>query len=83
MGGGGAVRLPPVVFCPLLKKSPGNAYLKILNFSKLFIADAPMKKKIPKFSFTLVQRTKVFYLNLKIFLQTLVEIIFRYHYIFC
>ena len=31
MGGGGAVR-PPVVFRPLLKKSSGNPYLKILDF---------------------------------------------------
>ena len=49
-GGGGAVRHPPVVFCPLLKKSFGNPYLKILHFSQLFIVDAPMKKNL-KFLF--------------------------------
>ena len=37
---------------PLLKISLGNPYLKILDLTKLFIADAPMKKKIIKFSFT-------------------------------
>ena len=41
MGGGGAVR-PPMVFCPLLKKSLGNPYLKILDFSYLLVADTPM-----------------------------------------
>ena len=35
-------------FCPLLKKSKGNPYLKDLEFSKLFVAGAPMKKKISK-----------------------------------
>ena len=48
MGGGGedAVRLPPsLVFCPLLKIPLGNPYLKMFNLTKLFIADAPMKKK--------------------------------------
>ena len=29
-----------------------NPNLKILNLAKLFVADAPMKKKICKFSFT-------------------------------
>ena len=43
-GGRGAVRTP-VVFCPILNKSSGNPYLKILDLSQLFIADAPMKKK--------------------------------------
>ena len=46
-----------MVFCPLLKKSSGNPYLKILDFSQIFIADAPMKKKIQKFSFTPAQST--------------------------
>ena len=32
----------PVVFCPLLKKSSGNPYLKILDFSQLLIADTPI-----------------------------------------
>ena len=45
MGGDWGHCTPPVVFCPLLKKSSGNPYLKILDFSQLFIADAPMKKK--------------------------------------
>ena len=49
--------LPLVVFCPLLKKSSGNPYLKILDFSQLFIADAHMKIKINKFSFTPAQST--------------------------
>ena len=44
MGGGGALDPPPVVFCPLLKKSSGNQYLKILDFSQLFIADAPIRR---------------------------------------
>ena len=33
---------PPVVFCPLLKKSLGNPYLKILDFSQLLVANTPM-----------------------------------------
>ena len=36
MGGGGAL---------LLKKSKGNQYLKMLDFSKLYVADAPLQKK--------------------------------------
>ena len=40
---------PPVFFCTLLKKSSGNPYLKIIDYSQLFIADAPMKKTNPKF----------------------------------
>ena len=44
-------------FCPLLKKLKGNRYLKILDFSKLFVADAPMRKKIQKFCFTTTERT--------------------------
>ena len=32
-------------FCHLLKKSKGNKYLKILDFSQLFVVDAPIKKK--------------------------------------
>ena len=34
------------IFCPLLNINLGNPYLKILDLAKLFIADAPMKKKI-------------------------------------
>ena len=33
-------------FCSLLKISLRNPYLKILDLAKLFVADAPMKKKI-------------------------------------
>ena len=47
-GGGVAVRPLPVFFCPLIKKSSGNPYLKIHDFSQLFITDAPMKKKNQK-----------------------------------
>ena len=36
------------VFCPLLKNSSGNPYLKILDFSQLFIAD---EEKNTKFLF--------------------------------
>ena len=57
MRGGGAIRPPPVVFCPLLKKSSGNPYLKILDFSQIFISDDPMKKEIQKFCLTPAQST--------------------------
>ena len=33
---------PPTVFCPLLKKSSYNTYLKFLDFSQLLVADTPM-----------------------------------------
>ena len=56
MGGGeagGSCRpLPALVFCPLLKISLVNPYLKILVPAKLFVAVAPMKKKLKKISFT-------------------------------
>ena len=39
-GGGGAC-----FFCPLLEISLVNPYLKFIDLKKLFIADAPMKKK--------------------------------------
>ena len=42
---------PPVVFCPLLKKSSYNPYLKILDFSQLLVADTPMKPKRRKGKF--------------------------------
>ena len=42
MGGGRGA------FCPLFKISLGNPYLKILDLAKLFVADAPMKKKNQK-----------------------------------
>ena len=87
MGGGGAVRRPrsPVFFCPLLKKSAGNPYLKIFYFSHLLIADTPMKFFFDKFCLhplTALFRHSVhkyffiFAFIKKIFLQTLVEIIF-------
>ena len=41
-------------FCTLLKKSIGNP--NILDVSQLFVADAPVKKKIQQFSFTTPQR---------------------------
>ena len=34
-----------LIYCPVLKKSKGNSYLKILHFSKLFVADASVMKK--------------------------------------
>ena len=36
--------LPPV-FCPLLKKSSHDPYLKFLEFSQHLVADTPMKKQ--------------------------------------
>ena len=33
----------PCGFCPLLKKSSGNPYLKMHDFSQHFTADAPLK----------------------------------------
>ena len=44
--GGVAVR-PRLLcfFCPILKISSCNPYLKILDLTKLFVADAPVKKK--------------------------------------
>jgi len=47
-GGGGALRPPSLGFCPLLKISPGNPYLKIIDLAKLFVANAPMKEKKSK-----------------------------------
>ena len=37
MEGGGGLDAPPVVFWLLQKKSLGNLYLKLLDFSKLFV----------------------------------------------
>ena len=37
-----------VAFCPLLKISLGNPYLKIFELSKLFVTDVFMKKKKSK-----------------------------------
>ena len=42
MHGVGAV--DAVDFCPLLKMSLGNPYMKILDLSKLFVANAHTKK---------------------------------------
>ena len=42
---------PPFTFLPFTKKSEGNQSLNILDFSQLFVADAPMKKKKSKFSY--------------------------------
>ena len=44
-GGGSAVR-PALVVYPFLKKSKGNQYLKMLDFSQLFVGDAPMNSVI-------------------------------------
>ena len=56
-GGGGTVRPHLLFFCPLLKIALGNPYLKILELTKNFVADAPMKTKFKKFSFTPSQST--------------------------
>ena len=46
-----------LVFCPFLKKTLGNSYLKILDLSKLFVVASPMKKtpqnSVPPFQSTL------------------------------
>ena len=42
---------PAVVFCLVLKKSLDNLYLKTLDFSQLFVADAPMREKIKQLVF--------------------------------
>ena len=42
---------PPTVFCPLLKISSYNPYLKFLDFSQLLVADTPMKFYFEKFCF--------------------------------
>ena len=45
---------PPsrLLFAFLHQISWGNPYIKILDLANLFVAYAPMKKKIKKFSFT-------------------------------
>ena len=50
-GSGGAVQC-----------TPPPPYLKILDFPKLFVVDAPMKKKIQKSSFT-THRALLFWLG--------------------
>ena len=52
---GGGLYTSRCGFCTLLQKS----YLKILDFSQHFAADAAMKKKIQKISFTTSQITNV------------------------
>ena len=53
--GGGRCTPPPLCgFLPFTKKN-----LKIFDFSLLFIADAPMKKKFQKLSFIPAQSTYV------------------------
>ena len=48
----------PAVFLVLYSKIIiGNPYLKILDFSQLFVTDAPMKKTIKQFNFTPSQST--------------------------
>ena len=80
--------LPPSVFCPLLKKSSDDPYLKLLDFSQLLVADTHMIFFFQKFSLHPltalfghpVQKYHfIFCFYQKIFLQALVEIIFRYH----
>ena len=52
-GGEGALFPPPsLYFCLLLKIIIWHQYLKILDLANLFVADAPMKKKNKKYSFT-------------------------------
>ena len=43
-GGGLESPPPPTVFCPLITKSSDDPYLKLLDFSHIFVADAPIKK---------------------------------------
>ena len=47
---------PLLCFLPLTQNIFWQPNLKIHDFSKLFIADAPMRKNIKKFSFTPPQR---------------------------
>ena len=42
-GGAGDVGVPLWFLCFLLNKSSGNPYQKVLDFSQLFVADAPIK----------------------------------------
>ena len=66
--------LPPVVFCPLLKKSSGNPYLKILDFSQLLVAYTHMNFFSKFFVYILdstfgTTSTKIFFLKLLPFTQ--------------
>ena len=55
--GGGLYAPPLLFFAPYSKNLQAIHTSKILDFSQLFIADAPKKKKINKFSFTPAQST--------------------------
>ena len=73
--------MSPLAFCNLLKKSSGNTDLKICGPTQYFFADASLKKKSKKFNFTTALlghpvQNIFFCFNQKIFLETLVEIIF-------
>ena len=50
--GSGTLCAPPLLwdFCPLLKNSECKPYLKILDFSQPFVADAHMEKN-PKIKY--------------------------------
>ena len=72
-------------FLPFTQKISGYPYLKILDCFQLFLADAPIKENL-KNSYTPSQSTfgtpstKICFALIKNnYLQTLVEIIFRYH----
>ena len=59
--------LPPKVFCPLLKKSPDDPNLKLLDFSQLLVADTSMIFFSPKFSLHPVQCPRALYFYLFLF----------------
>ena len=46
-----------MVFCPLLKKSVNNSYLKFLDFAHLLVVDNPMKYFFQQFLCTLSDST--------------------------
>ena len=50
--GGGLYAHPSLAFYLLLKIILRHPYLKILDLANLFVANAPMKKKPKKLSFT-------------------------------
>ena len=66
-GGGAGIHPPPTGFCPLLKKSAYDPYLKFLDFSQLLVADTPIKfffRKIlfpPSDSTFETRSTKIFF----------------------
>ena len=49
----------PWFFCPLLKISLVNPYLKILEIAKLFVADASNKKIYKKLFYPLLDYFKI------------------------